>query len=365
MLYHNVAIAGIGYVLPPEKLSSDQLEHRLAPLYARLRLPTGRLELMSGIAERRLWEPGTLPSEMSIRSGQLALQAAQLAPNRLGALIHASVCRDHLEPATACRVHHFLQLPPECLVYDLSNACLGILNGMLQIANMIELGQIEAGLVVGTESSRPLLEATIEYLNGNEALTRQTIKSAIASLTIGSASCAILLTHKRLRPNNSSLSAAAARAHSAHHELCQSGRDEAVAEGMQPLMDTDSEELMRHGVATGQATFAHLLAQTSWQAATIDKTICHQVGVAHRRLQLQTLGINEQKDYVTYPWLGNTGSAALPVTLARAIEEHHLTGASQVALLGIGSGINSVMLALQWNEVPVCGIDLAQSRPVA
>lgn len=365
MLYHNVAIAGIGYVLPPVKLSSEEIESRLAPLYDRLRLPTGRLELMSGIAERRLWTPGTLPSDMSIRSGQLALEAAQLAPSQLGALIHASVCRDHLEPATACRVHHFLQLPPACLVYDLSNACLGILNGMLQVANMIELGQIEAGIVVGTESSRPLLETTIEYLNGNSALTRQSIKSAIASLTIGSASCAVLLTHKRVRPQSSLLAAAAARAHSAHHELCQSGRDEAVAEGMQPLMDTDSEELMRHGVATGQATFAHLLDLTKWQAATIDKTICHQVGIAHRRMQLQTLGIGEEKDFVTFPWLGNTGSAALPVTLARAIEADHLSKGDQVALLGIGSGINSVMLALQWNQVPVCGIDMAQSPPVA
>ena len=49
----------------------------------------------------------------------------------------------------------------ECMVYDVSNACLGLMNGIVQVANMIELGQIRAGLVVGTENGRPLVENTI------------------------------------------------------------------------------------------------------------------------------------------------------------------------------------------------------------
>ena len=84
-----------------------------------------------------------------------------------GALIHGSVCRDFLEPATACRVHHGLELPGECMIYDVSNACLGLLNGMIQVASMIELGQIRAGVVVGTECGRELVENTIELLNND------------------------------------------------------------------------------------------------------------------------------------------------------------------------------------------------------
>jgi len=62
MRYQHVCVESIGYCLPPERLSSTALEQRLAPLYSRLRLPEGRLELISGIAERRLWHPGTLPA---------------------------------------------------------------------------------------------------------------------------------------------------------------------------------------------------------------------------------------------------------------------------------------------------------------
>ena len=194
MLYRHVRLESLGYTLPDEVMTSAQLEERLEPLYRRLRLPEGRLELMSGIRERRFWARGTLPSEMSIVSGRRAIQAAGIDPSEIGALIHASVCRDHLEPATACKVHHHLGLPADCFVYDVSNACLGLLNGMAQIANMIELGQIRAGLVVGTEGSRQLVETTIEALNRDQTLTRSQLKLAVASLTIGSASAAILLT---------------------------------------------------------------------------------------------------------------------------------------------------------------------------
>ena len=45
-------------------------------VYQRLRLPEGRLELMTGIRQRRFWSPNTLPSEISLESGERAIQAA-------------------------------------------------------------------------------------------------------------------------------------------------------------------------------------------------------------------------------------------------------------------------------------------------
>ena len=208
MIYQNVCLEAIAYTLPEEIVTppppppppppSEEIEQRLEPLYKRLRLPEGRLELMSGIRERRFWPPGMRPSVKSVETGEKAIRAAGIDRRHIGALIHGSVCRDFLEPATACGVHYRLQLPGECQIYDVSNACLGILNGMVQVANMIELGQIRAGLVVGTESSRNLVESTIEQLNQNTSLSRNDIKTAVASLTIGSGSAAVLLCDREL-----------------------------------------------------------------------------------------------------------------------------------------------------------------------
>ena len=102
MRYSQVCVESFGYTLPAEIWSSADVENKLQPLYERLRLPEGRLELMTGIQERRFWQPGTRPSELSINSCRLALEAAEMSPDEVGCLIHGSVCRDFLEPATAC-----------------------------------------------------------------------------------------------------------------------------------------------------------------------------------------------------------------------------------------------------------------------
>lgn len=358
MRFSNVCLESIGYALPSEVLSSEEIERRLNPLYSRLRLPEGRLELMSGIRERRIWPRRMPPSEQSIVSGERALAAAGLERSQIGALIHGSVCRDQLEPASACRVHHHLGLPADCQVFDLSNACLGLLNGVLQIATMIELGQIRAGLVVGTENGCALLHDTIDWLNRDESLTRETVKPAFASLTIGSASAAILLTHRSLSRTQNRLQAAGVRAHTGGHQLCEGGH----GQGGQTLMQTDSERLLKAGLDAGVATFASFLGETGWTHDDIHKSICHQVGGTHRKLMLESLGLHPERDFCTFPWLGNTGSVALPITLAIAAERGFVTPGDHVALLGIGSGVNCLMLAAQWRKTLIGG-ETVESRP--
>ncbi len=360
MKFDQVSLQAIAVTLPPQVITSDEIEIRLDPLYRRLRLPPGRLELMSGISSRRIWEPGTMPSGPSIRSGNAVIEASGIEREQIGCLIHASVCRDFLEPATASKVHHGMGLSEDCWVYDVSNACLGLLNGAIQIATLIQAGVISAGVVVGTENSRPLLERTIEVLNTDSRLTRQSVKPAFASLTIGSGSCAWLLTHRDLgrrgdlRAAGSPFLAAAAAARTAFHDLCRSNDDTAGA-SMQPLMDTDSETLLHEGIATGAAAFEKFLPESGWTRQSIDRTVCHQVGGRHRAMMLAALGLETQKDHATFPWTGNTGSVALPITLADAAHRAVVRPGHQVALMGIGSGINSVMVAVRWEETTVVG----------
>ena len=348
MQYRRVCLESIGYIVPDEVVTSKEIEARLTPAYERLRLPEGRLELMTGIKERRFFPPDTQPGSISIRSGENAIRASGLACEQIGALLHGSVCRDYLEPATACRVHHELSLPNNCLIGDVSNACLGLLNGVVQIANMIELGQIRAGLVVGTECGRRLVENTIDRVNSDSSINRQHVKQLVASLTIGSASTAILLCDENVSQSKNYLVAASWQARTDQHGLCQS-------EGLENYMHTDSQQLMHEGVATGAATFECFLEETGWQRPDIDKSVCHQVGVAQRKMLFDTLQLDPRIDYTTLESLGNTGAVALPITLALAAENQHIQTNDRVAMLGIGSGINCLMLGVNWQKSRVQG----------
>ncbi|MEE9603203.1 MAG: 3-oxoacyl-ACP synthase III [Thermoguttaceae bacterium] len=343
--YKNVCLEAFAHTLPEEVVTSQQIESWLEPLYSRLRLPEGRLKLMTGITQRRFWPPGMPPGRMSIETAARAIELAGMDTRHVGALIHGSVCRDFLEPATACGVHHGLGLPENCMIYDVSNACLGLLNGMVQVANMIELGQIRAGVVVGTESSRSLVENTIKQLNEDTSLTRNNIKSALASLTIGSASAAVVLAERQLSRTGNRLLGGIARTNTDHCQLCQS-------DGMQTLMNTDSEALMREGITTAATAFTKFLDCMGWKVADIDKTFSHQVGSTHRRLTLEALGLDPRVDYTTLEYLGNTGAVALPMTAAIGIDSGHVEPGDNVALLGIGSGINVVMLGVEWQSEP-------------
>jgi acyl-CoA:acyl-CoA alkyltransferase len=350
MRYENVCLESIAYALPDEIVTSEEIERQLEPLYARLRLPQGRLELMTGIRERRFWPPGMAVSEPSIATAEKAIACSGIEKKHFGALLHGSVCRDYLEPATACGVHHALGLPRECAIYDLSNACLGLLNGAVQIANMIELGQIRAGVVVGTESGRALVENTIEQLNRDASLSRNDIKLSVASLTIGAGSAAIVLCHKDLSRSGNRLLGGVMRANTDGCTLCHSGRNEAADPGMRPLMWTDSETLMHEGIALGKEAFSLFLDEMRWTRQDVHKTFCHQVGKAHQKLLFDTLGLDPRIDFTTFEYLGNTGTVALPTAAAIGIEKGHVRPGDKIALMGIGSGINVIILAIEWQN---------------
>src|SRR4051812_6159474 len=142
MKFENVCIEALAVALPEEIWTSAEIEERLRPLYERLKLPAGRLELMSGIRERRMWPAGTRPSDASAAAGRNVLAQSALSASQVELFIHAAVSRDMLEPATASFAHRKIGLPSTAQIFDVSNACLGFLNALTIVGGLIESGQI-------------------------------------------------------------------------------------------------------------------------------------------------------------------------------------------------------------------------------
>jgi 3-oxoacyl-[acyl-carrier-protein] synthase III len=349
MKFHHVRLQGFGYELPPNILTSDTIEERLTPVYEKLKLPKGRLELMSGIRERRFWDKGTRPSSAAVLAGKKAVAASGIPPSKLDCLIFTSVSRDMMEPATASFVHNQLGLQERCLVFDISNACLGFLDGMIFLANMIELGQVKCGLLVAGETAEDLLESTIRNILADCTLTRKTIKYSFASFTIGSGSVALVMTHEQFSKGAQKFIGGSYRANTKHNNLCQGGQcDDPHTSQNSILMATDSEELMKQGIETAKATWIDFLAELAWQPEQIDNFFCHQVGQAHARLLFESLRIDPARNFETLSFLGNTGSVSAPITMAMGIEQGIFSKGQRSALLGIGSGINCLMLGVEW-----------------
>ncbi len=344
MRFENVCIESLAVALPEEIWTSAQIEERLRPLYERLKLPAGRLELMTGIRERRMWPAGTRPSDASAAAGKAVLAKSKLSAAQVELFIHAAVSRDMLEPATASFAHRKIGLPGTVQIFDVSNACLGFLNSLTVAAGLIESGQIKCALVVAGENGRPLVEQTLSTLL-ERGLNRNEIKPYFANLTIGSGAVAAVVCHRSLVQGRAHrLLGGVARAATQHSDLCQG--DTHGAESL--AMQTDSEQLLIAGVALAQETWNEFTGASGWDGKSFDRFICHQVGSTHRRLLYEKLGLDLAKDFSTFETLGNTGSVALPATLAAALDAGAIREGSRVGLLGIGSGLNCLMLALEW-----------------
>lgn len=348
MKFENVCIESVVHHLPENVVTSAELEGRLAPLYDRLKLPYGRLELMSGIREYRFWDKGVFPSDIASMAGEKAIDKSGLDRKEIGCLICASVCRDFLEPATASIIHNNLKLKREVMLFDVSNACLGVLNGMVIVANMIELGQIKAGLVVAGENAGPLIDNTIASLVSNPDISRSDFKASFASLTIGSGAAAVLLVHQDISRAQHKLLGGEAWAATQFNDLCRGNEDKDMHAGSAPLMKTDAEALMKQGCRLAGETWEQTKATLQWKNEDVDRVFCHQVGRMHRKLLYETLGLDLSKDFSTLEIMGNTGSASLPITLAFGEDEGCLNKSDKVALLGIGSGLNCLMLGVEW-----------------
>ncbi len=343
MHFRQVAIESMGSVIPPVALSSEEIEARLAPLYERLRLPTGRLELMTGIRERHFWDNGKLPSEASAEAGEVALAQSGFGRETIDVLVHCGVCRDRLEPATAAYVHRHLGLSPHCQIFDVSNACLGFLNGLTLVASMIESGQIRRALVVSGENGRPLLERTLKTLLSG-TLDRRSIKPYFANLTIGAGAVAYVVCHVDDVPAATPrLLGGIVETDSSASLLCQGDS----APGGELEMLTEAEELLEAGLKVAERGWERFLHHTGWSREDIDRVVCHQVGRTHQRRLLETIGIDPSKDTITYDTMGNVGSVSLPITLAQAILKGDVLPGHKVALLGIGSGLSAMMLGVE------------------
>jgi len=337
MRYSRVSLDGLAYELAPNVVTSSELEKRLEPVYNALRFPVGQLEALTGIRERRWWDPGFRLQDGAAKAGQKALARTGVKAKDLGALVYAGVCRDGAEPATACAAAAALGVGRDCAVYDVSNACLGVLSGIVDVANRIELGQIKAGLIVSCESAREINESMIASMIAKPTMDH--FKLSIATLTGGSGAVAVLLTDGSFGNEGHKLLGGTAQSAAEHWDLCRWERD---------FMRTDAAAVLKNGVELARGTWTSFLDALGWTSQEVNKTICHQVGGPHRAAVLRAFGVPQEKDYSTYEFLGNIGTVSLPLTAALADERGFLDKGDKVGFLGIGSGLNCLMLGWEW-----------------
>lgn len=314
--------------------TSEEIDRRLAPALKRLKLPTGLLQRVAGVHERRNWGEGQTFDDAAIEAGKKALAEAGIRPDQVGLLINTSVTRKHLEPSVAVRIHHGLGLPSSATNFDIANACLGFVNGMALAGQLIDAGQIDYAVIIDGEDADEIQVNTIERL-GREGIKRKDFMSEFASLTLGSGAAAAVIGRADLHPEGHRMLGGITRAATQFNDLCVGSVDG---------MFTDAKALLKGGMELVVSAWKDARKQWSW--SNMDRYIMHQVSSVHTNAIVKAANLDATRVPVTFPLLGNVGPASIPITLAQ--ESSKLVKGNRVLLMGVGSGLNTSMMEIAW-----------------
>lgn len=332
--FTNTTILTVSTADASEVVTSAVLDERLAETYRRVRLRPGLLERLVGIRARRWWAEGMTFVDGAAMAGAKAISESGIDPADIGVMVNTSVSRQHLEPATATAVHHALGLPSSCQNFDVTNACLGFVNGMELAGAMIDAGMVDYALIVDGEDSRAVQELTIRNLSRPETTARD-VTAQFATLTLGSGAAAMVLGRADRHPEGHRVVAAVSRAGTGHHQLCVGDNDG---------MYTDLKGLLDAGLELSEALWTEAAEDFDWSG--MRRYIVHQVSQVHTNAICERLGIDPALVPRTFPERGNIGPASVPITLAGELDD--LLDGDRVLLMGIGSGLNASCLEIAW-----------------
>jgi acyl-CoA:acyl-CoA alkyltransferase len=333
--FTDAAVLAVCAIEAPEIVTSAAFDERLADTYARTRMRPGILERLVGIRERRWWPEGFSFVDGAIAAGAKALGESGIDPADVGLMVNTSVSRRYLEPSTAVEVHHGLGLPTSCQNFDITNACLGFVNGMELGATMIDAGVVDYVLVVDGEDSRTIHETTLARLSGPD-ITSGDVMAEFAALTLGSGAVAMVLGRADRHPEGHRLVGAVSRAGTEHHGLCIGDND---------MMRTDLKGLLDAGLQLSEDLWNESAPDFGWDEG-IGSYVIHQISQVHTDALCERLHIDPARLPKTFPLYGNIGPASVPFTLAAEVDR--IEDGDRVLLMGIGSGLNASVLEIVW-----------------
>lgn len=331
-------VIGAGFYLPEERVSSRQVMEMFRS-EERLGISADWLERTTGIRERRASPPDMKPSDLAVKAAQDALDRAGTVASEIDAVIYTGMARDYVEPATAHLVQHKLGAG-NAVAFDITNACLGFMNGIHLMDALIASGQVRRGLVVTGERGYHLALKACDVLK--KKAERELFNQLAVGLTLGDAGAAMVLGPK-LDPD-SGFMGFLLESHGEYNDLC------VCADGRDSPLVTKITEIVMHTAKYVPSMFHFLMGQKlNWRQEELAKYIPHQVGMRTTRRHATELQIHQDKIPITVDRLGNIISATVPLNIALLQERGELGKGAKLYLAGSGSGISLSQAGLIWD----------------
>ena len=325
-----IKIAGLGYYLPERRVTSAELEERLD-------IPSGWVERVTGVRERR-YRTAETNSQMGARACAMALDAAGISLDEVDAIVGASTAIQQTIPCTAVMVGRELGAPDgKSACWDMNATCLSFMVALQAVGHLVSAGVYRNVLIFSSEIASQSLnpkERESAVLFGDAAaaalVTRSTQgetssiwHSRFSTYTTGANLTEILGGGTLHHPNDPTTTPEMNMFHMQGPTIFKMG-----ARLIGPFLDD-------------------FFCSVELDRASFDAVVPHQAS-KHAISMLENCGIRREQLVVNLPTRGNCIAASIPLALAEAVESGRVQRGNNVLIIGSGAGLTLGAMALTY-----------------
>jgi 3-oxoacyl-[acyl-carrier-protein] synthase III len=326
-----VRIESLGVYLPETVVTTEEL------LASCRRRPRWDLERITGIRERRVAR-GEGALDLGVKAARRALDLSRYGAEDLDAVICTGISKHHrpdeftLEPATAVLIRKALGAT-RALVFDVVNACAGMLSGIWVLQGLIRAGHVRRGMVVSGEQNFPLAQTAAREM-------RHSFDRQLAALTLGDAGAALILDGSA--GEGCGFHAIDLVTGARHDHYCHS---KPSPRGRGGILVTKARGLQRKGAEHFPSYLKRVLDATGWTVEDLHHIIPHQVSV--RAIEQGIRAVDRYLGSLTPPGIyrcavekyGNTTTTSHFVALHDSLLDGTVRSGHRLLLVSGASGI--------------------------
>ncbi|GAB6898415.1 3-oxoacyl-ACP synthase III family protein [Kineosporia succinea] len=320
-------------------ITSAEIEDTVTARSHGFAMPSGLVERLTGVRERRHVQPGIASSDLAAQAGLAALAKADVDPLSVDLLIYSSASHDVSEPATSAIVQHKMGARNATFA-DIKNACNSFLNGLDFAAASIATGRARRVLVVAGEVLSPTINWEIE--------SSVELRTKLAALTLGDAGGAVLL--EATDEENTGLLPGRFVSDGSQWELStvMSGGNLMVRDNSRSYFECDSSALQKLAIEHIPPLIEKTVAEVGWNLDEITRIFPHQVSKGVTQALCSAIGYDQNQVTVTLDRFGNNAAASIPLALSLASEQGHLNKGDKVLLVCGAAGFTAGVMPVIW-----------------
>ena len=321
-------LAGLGSWLPPRVVGNEEIAQRLDTSDEWIRSRTG-------IAERRVVDPGTSTVDLAVEAGRRALASA--GETAADAVVLATSTADQLCPATAPQVAARLGLGT-ALALDVNAVCSGFIYALATAAGFIIGGMAERVLVIGADVFTSLVDpddrTTVPIFgDGGGAVL----------LRAGEPAEPGALGPFDLHSEGELAKLLWVEAGGAAQRVPENPKDR--------FMVMQGTAVFRQACARMAESSRAVLDQAGWMVGDVDRFVGHQANIRILQATAKQLGMPADAVVSNIDRVGNTSAASIPLALADAVADGSLTPGHRVLLSAFGAGLTWGSTVLRWPDL--------------